>query len=132
MFTQLEKANINHLLPLLDGIPRDPMMYMVLEGNRTGRIYVDQPSNPSVAFIWTGMEYAYLIGDSDSARTEVVQVIEWEILPTLEVAGLEFVTIFPSGVSPAAIQAWFPKRKPVSFGVNAFSFDPNSYRRWKI
>jgi hypothetical protein len=127
LFTELEKAEYNHLFPLLSSIPQDPMLYMVFEGNRPGRIFVDQPSSPSMALIWTGMEYAYLIGDSAGASAEIVQVVEQVILPILNEAGLGFISIFPYGVSPAVVQAWFPKRQPVSFGVNSFFFERNKF-----
>jgi RimJ/RimL family protein N-acetyltransferase len=105
------------------------MLYMVLEGNRDGRIFVDQPSDPGVALIWTGTEYAYLIGEAAGYCDEVVQVVEHVILPALEKAGLGFVTIFAHGISPAAVQAWFPERQPVSFGVNSFTFERERYER---
>jgi len=107
-------------------------LHMVLEGNRPGRIFVDRPSDPSVALIWTGMEYAYLIGEPGGHGAEVVQIVEELILPILEEAGLDFVTIFPHGVSPAAVQAWFPKRKPVSFGVNSFTFERDRFERLRL
>ncbi len=129
MFCALEKADLNHLL---GSIPRDPMLYMVLEGNRPGRIFVDRPANPSVALIWTGMEYAYLIGDAAGAGAEVVHVVEQTILPTLDEAGLGFVSIFPYGVSPAVVQAWFPQRQPVSFGVNSFVFERDRFERLRL
>ena len=127
MFTELEKIKFNHLSPLLHPIPRDPMLYMVLEGNRPGRIFVDRPSNPSVALIWNGMEYAYLVGDSAEAGLEVAQVVEQSILPALDEAGLDFISLFIFGVSPDVVQSWFPKRLPVSFGVNSFTFERSRY-----
>jgi hypothetical protein len=129
MFSELGKAELGNLGPLLRSVPRDPMLDMVLEGNRQGRIFADRPSSPGAALIWTGMEYAYLIGEPAGHRAEVVHVVEQVILPTLEKAGLDFVTIFPHGASPAAVQAWFPERQPVSFGVNSFTFELDRYER---
>ncbi len=127
MLTELRKAEFNRLLPLLHSIPRDPMMCGVTEGNRQGRIFVDQASNPSLALIWTNMEYAYLIGESPGASAEVVQIVEEMILPNLDTAGLGFISIFPYGVSPTDVQSWFPARRPVSFGVNSYTFDENRF-----
>ena len=132
MFSELGKAEFGHLVPLLHSVPRDPMLYMVLEGNRPGRIFVDRPPNPCVAFVWAGMEYAYLIGDPAGYSAEVVQVVEQVILPVLEESGLDFVTVFPCGVSPSAVQAWFPRRRPVSFGVNSFAFERNRFDRLRL
>jgi hypothetical protein len=95
---------------------------MLLEGNRPGRTFVDSAGNPSVALIWAGMEYAYLVEESARHGGALVQVVDEVILPILEEAGSEFVTIFPHGISPAAVQVWFARRRPVSFGVNSFSF----------
>jgi GNAT superfamily N-acetyltransferase len=132
MFGELGKAEFDHLLPLLQAVPRDPMLYMVLEGHRPGRIFVDRTSNPSVALIWTGMEYAYLIGEPAGHSAEVVQIVEELILPVLEEAGLDFITIFARGVSPAAVQTWFPKRRPVSFGVNSFTFERDRFEGLRL
>jgi len=132
VFSELDKAKFDHLLPLVHFVPRDPMLYMVLEGNRPGQIFVDRPANPSVALIWTGMEYAYLIGEPADHSAEVVQVVEQVLLPALQEAGLDFITIFPHGVSPAAVQAWFPKRRPASFGVNSFTFERNRFERLRL
>lgn len=132
MFCELGRAGFGHLLPLLHSVPRDPMLYMVLEGNRPGQIFVDRPTNPSVALIWTGMEYAYLIGKPAGYSAEAVHAVEQVILPALERAELGFLTIFPYGLSPAAVQAWFPKRQPVSFGVNSFTFERNRFERLRL
>jgi len=127
MFTELGKAEFNNLFPLLHSIPRDPMLYSVIEGNRLGRIFVDRATGPSVALIWTNMEYGYMIGDSAGASAEIVQIVEQTILPTLDEAGLGFISIFPYGVSPADVQSWFPARRPVSFGVNSYIFERNRF-----
>jgi len=52
MFSELSTARFDHLLPLVRSVPQDPMLHMVLEGNRPGQIFVDRPANPSVALIW--------------------------------------------------------------------------------
>ena len=127
MFTELEKAEFHNLLPLLQLIPRDPMLHSVIEGNQTGRIFADHISNPSAAFIWSNMEYAYLISDSPSIGTGIIEIVEETILPTLDKAGIGFLSIFPYGVSPADVQAWFPQRRPVSFGVNSYIFEPQKF-----
>jgi RimJ/RimL family protein N-acetyltransferase len=103
------------------------MLHGVIEGNRTGRIFVNHISDPSVALIWTNMEYAFLIGNYASVRSEMVEIIEQEILPSLDKDGLSFLSIFPDEISPADVQAWFPQRKPVSFGVNSYIFKPEKF-----
>jgi len=132
MFSELQETHYDHLITLLQSVHRDPMLYMVLEGNRPGRIFVDRPSSPDVALIWTGMEYAYLIGKPLRYSAEVVQVVEQTILPALERDGLGFLTIFPYGVSAATVQAWFPERQPVSFGVNSFTFEQARFERLRV
>lgn len=44
-------------------------------------------------------------------------------------AVLDFITIFPFGIPPAAVQAWFPKRLPVSFGVNSYTFEKSKFEQ---
>jgi GNAT superfamily N-acetyltransferase len=122
MMIELGKSEFKYILPLLGSLPRDPMLHGVIEGNRSGRIFANCISNPSVALIWNNMEYAYLIGDSASVSSELVEIIEQKILSSLDKDGLSFLTIFPDGISPADVQAWFPQRKPVSFGVNSYAF----------
>jgi hypothetical protein len=64
-----------------------------------------------------------LIGDIAGFRSDFVQIIEGLVLPSLEASGLEFVTIFPHGPSRVEVQSWFLERRPVSFGVNTYTFD---------
>lgn len=131
MITELGKAKFENILPLLDSTPRDPMLHGVIEGNQTGRVFVNCISDPSVAFIWTNMEYAYLIGDAASVSSEIVEIIEQTILPSLDKDGLGFLSIFPDGISPVDVQAWFPHRKPVSFGVNSYVFEREKFELQK-
>lgn len=128
MFTELGKDDFDNIVSLLHSIPRDPMLYGVIEGNQPGRIFVDHASDPSVALIWSNMEYAYLIGDASGASAEVVQIVEQTILPALDEAGLDFISIFPFGVSPTDVQAWFPARRPVSYGVNSYGFERSRFK----
>ncbi len=92
MITKLGKAELKNIFPLLESLPRDPMLYGVIEGNRPGHIYANRISDPSVALIWTNMEYAYLIGNSASVSSELVEIIEQKILPGLDKDGLSFLT----------------------------------------
>jgi RimJ/RimL family protein N-acetyltransferase len=103
------------------------MLYMTLEGNRPGRVFVNQLTDPSMALIWTGMEYAYLVGESTNLRAAIVKVVEERIVPALDKAGLDFLTLFLAGVSPSDVVPWFPQRRPVSFGVNSFSFERDRF-----
>ena len=95
MPSELGKAEFYHLLPLLHYFPRDPVLHSALEGNRPGQVFVDRPSNSSVALIWTGMEYAYLIGEPAGYGAEVVQVVEELILPILEEARSDLHDLCP-------------------------------------
>jgi hypothetical protein len=131
MLLELPK-DLFHVLPIPDPVPRDPMMYFVLEGHRSGRVFVDRPPSdkPSLVLIWTGMEYAYLIGQGSGRwAAAVYDTIEGTILPSLAQDGLEFVSVFPYGVATADLLDWFQERKPVSFGVNAFTFDRAKFHR---
>ena len=104
MITELEKSEYKYILPLLESLPRDPMLHGVMEGNRSGHIFANRISDPSVALIWNNMEYAYLIGNSASVSSEMVEIIEQKILPSLDKDGLSFLSIFPDGISPADVQ----------------------------
>jgi RimJ/RimL family protein N-acetyltransferase len=127
MFTELEKTEFRSILTLLQSIPRDPMLYSVIEGNQTGRIFVDHTSNPSVVFIWNNMEYAYLVSDSTQIGNGIAKIVEEIILPILDKDGMGFLTIFPFGVTPLDVREWFSQRKPVSFGVNSYRFESEKF-----
>jgi len=129
VLTELGKTKFGSVLPLLHSIPRDPMLYSVLEGNRVGRVFVDHISDPTLAFIWTNMEYSYLVGDSACLGKEIVNIVEQIILPFLDEAELDFLSIFPFGVLPADVQAWFPARRPVSFGVSSYIFERDKFMK---
>jgi len=103
------------------------MLYSVIEGNQTGRVFVDHAPTPSVAFVWGNMEYAYLVSNSTQIVSGIAEIVDEIILPTLDKNGMGFLTIFPFGVKPTDVQAWFPQRKPVSFGVNSYEFEPKKF-----
>jgi len=105
------------------------MLHGVLEGNRAGRVFVDHISTPSTAFIWTNMEYSYLVSDSVSIGTEIVEIVEQIILPFLDEVELDFLSIFPFGVLSTDVQAWFHARCPVSFGVSSYIFERDKFVR---
>ena len=127
MLTKLPPTKYKRLAPLLKRVPPDPMLYMLLEGNRPGQVFVDRVRKPSVALIWTGMEYAYLLGDPADDWEDVMDLIEESFLPDLAEIGFDFLTIFPFGVSANLVMDWFSERRPVSFGVNAFRFDRDRF-----
>ena len=141
MYTELGNHELDQIYPLLQSVPPDPMLYMLLEGVRPGQTFVDRVPDPDLALIWTGMEYAYLIVDPEHtseffydpgfARDAFVDLLEDEVLPALGDVGLDFLTIFPFGIPASYLQDWFPDRKPVSYGVNAFNFDLNEFERLK-
>jgi RimJ/RimL family protein N-acetyltransferase len=103
------------------------MLYSVIEGNQAGRVFVDRAPTPSVAFVWGNMEYAYLVSNSTQIVSGIAEIVDEIILPTLDKNGMGFLTIFPFGVKPTDVQAWFPQRKPVSFGVNSYEFEPKKF-----
>ena len=58
MLHELERGEFGIILPLFQGYLQDPMMHAVIEGKLSGRIWVDDATHPTAAFIWTGAECA--------------------------------------------------------------------------
>ena len=131
MHVQLEESQFDKLSPLLEGHPRDPMLYAVLEGHRKGQIFVDHGENPARAFVWNGMEYAYLLGDISSAvhLQMFKDLMETRIIPELEATGQNFVSVFPFCSIPSdRLIETFEYRGAVSYGVNIYRFDEEGFQ----
>jgi RimJ/RimL family protein N-acetyltransferase len=131
MHTLLEKTEYQKVLALMEWMPEDPMMHTVLEGHQAGQVLVDNPDHPNAALIWSGMEYAYLIGSgAENFIPDVRPYIEDTILPALQNAGLGFVSIFPEGQSSRqALLSEFSHRSPTSYRVDHYTFSTDKYQQ---
>jgi GNAT superfamily N-acetyltransferase len=125
MHYPLEKQDFEKITPLLGSMPPDPMMHTVLEGNQAGRVIADHPRRPTAALIWSGMEYAYLVGEkAEGFITALKPYLEDTILPAVGESGLGFVSVFPENqaVRQSLLSA-FADRAPTSYGMNGYIFD---------
>lgn len=131
MHTELKESQFDKLSPLLEGYPQDPMLYAVLEGHRKGQIFVDNSEGPTRVFVWTGMEYAYLLGDISNAEHLHMfkELIETRIIPELEATGQNFVSVFPFYSTPSdRLIETFEYRGAVGYGVNIYRFDEEKFQ----
>ena len=131
MHFEFQKTDFERVLPLLNDVLKDPMMYSVIEGNSPGRVFVDHADDPTCTFIWTGVEFSCFVGQKNNAaflRTIHTTILD-EILPALREASSNFISIIT--FKDAHRQIWlnlFQDRHPLSLGVNTFAFDPESFR----
>jgi RimJ/RimL family protein N-acetyltransferase len=133
MYYEIERSEFGKVAWLYKEYPKDPMMYSILEENQAGRVFVDHPYHPTAALIWTGMEYAYLSPQGESAtflRT-LKKLITEVILLAVDQAGLGFVSVLNRGEADRqALIKVFKDRKPVSYGINTYAFDPEMF--WTV
>jgi RimJ/RimL family protein N-acetyltransferase len=131
MLYQLQKRELEKVIPLLQGSFRDPLLYAVLEGRRTGRVLVDDVTEPGFAFVWSGTECAYVGGRESSPELDraLRALIAGEIIPQLQRSGADYLSLFslpPYHVdwAEALFADWHPLRTP----VNTFAFDAETFR----
>jgi GNAT superfamily N-acetyltransferase len=130
MHVTLEKSEYHRLLSLLESMPPDPMMHTVLEGNQAGRVIADHPQRPTAALIWSGMEYAYLVGEkAEALLPEIKPYLEDTVLPAVGESGLGFVSVFPENQAVRQnLLAAFAERAPTSYGMNGYTFQHEQFQ----
>jgi hypothetical protein len=132
MHFELQKTDYMRVLPLMREVLKDPMMYSVIEGNSPGRIFVDHNDKPTCAFIWTGIDFSYIVGQKNNAAffESIHKTILEEILPALQEAGSNFISIITfTEVHRQILLKLFQDQHPLSLGVNTFAFDLESFKK---
>jgi GNAT superfamily N-acetyltransferase len=127
---KLEPGEYQRVLPIFRGYLEDPLLYAGLEGRRDGRAWVDDLTHPVAAFVWPGTECAYLAGgDADTHfHTALRHVVLAEVIPALESAGRDFLSLFSFPGSYAdTLEALFAAQLPLKTALNTFTFDSDTF-----
>jgi RimJ/RimL family protein N-acetyltransferase len=114
------------------GALRDPLLYATLEGSRPDRVWVDDVERLGPAFAWTQTECAYVACDREdgSFREAVRELIVGVILPILEKAGRDYLSLF--AFPNARAGQWeelMADRLPWRTPVCTFSFEQHAFMR---
>ena len=84
MLPELDKHQFETVMPIFDRHFPDPMLYAVLEGRRSGRVFANNALRPTHAFVWTESESAYLARGQalagDGSDTEFLRAFQRLIL----------------------------------------------------
>jgi GNAT superfamily N-acetyltransferase len=101
MLYELEKAEYKKVLPVFRELSYTLGDDAIIEGNRAGRIYVDDVTNPKTAFVWGEPSEFYLAGDfnNDKFNLSLQKVITEEITPEVMKSSFRFCVLHysPSG-----------------------------------
>jgi GNAT superfamily N-acetyltransferase len=102
------------------------MMHALIEGRSNGRVYVDDPADPTAAFVWTGTECAYVVGGQDNL--EFLQALHElaveEIIPAAKSDGRDYLSLFSFPRSYATkLESLFHDQIPLRTPLCTFSFD---------
>jgi RimJ/RimL family protein N-acetyltransferase len=135
MLHELEPSHFSITRPLFDPYLQDPLLYTVLEGRRNGRVFVDDPGNPKICFIWTNSECAYLLGKECDAQlnSALHQLLVEEIIPATKATGRDYLSLFPfpNAIAPdleRALRDLLPLQTPVS----TYSFNPEAFSTRRV
>ncbi|MBN1135241.1 MAG: GNAT family N-acetyltransferase [Anaerolineae bacterium] len=138
MLHELDRRQFQTVIALFDEYLADPMLYAVLEGRRSGRVFADDALRPAHAFVWTDSESAYLASrpgltgeQSDAAFLAAFQgLILEEIIPQAQEMGLEFLSLFSFPDStPPRLEQLFAGQLALRTPVNTFVFDEAVFRQ---
>jgi tetratricopeptide (TPR) repeat protein len=111
---------------MFDGYLREPLLYAVLDGRQPGRVWVDDPDNPSAALVWSHTECVYAAGGEGDLRWQesLRRLVLDEVIPAVKSSQRDFISIFsfPDGYADklaALFQDQVCQRTP----MQTFSFD---------
>jgi RimJ/RimL family protein N-acetyltransferase len=138
MFHELDNHQFQAVMPLFDEYFPDPMLYAVLEGRRNGRVFADNASRPTHAFVWTDSESAYLAlgqavaGDEDDTEFLAAfrRLLLEEIIPQARDMGLHFLSLFSfPDAYPHKLEQLLAEQLPLRTPLNTFTFDEATFRQ---
>jgi RimJ/RimL family protein N-acetyltransferase len=71
--------------------------FAVIEGNNPGRVFVDDASAPTVAFIWSRWGYYYLAGDvhNEAVNRSLARLLSEELIPQSVALGERWPVLYP-------------------------------------
>ena len=109
---------------------KDPLLFAVLEGNRPGRVFVDDWKRPIAAFVWTYTECAYLLGaaDQDDFYQSIFNLVEAEFIPTMKANGETFISVITFDQEKRQqVLSGFKNRHPLGLRLSTYRFDSQSH-----
>jgi len=142
MLHELDKRQFETVIPIFDRYLPDPMLYAVIEGRRSGRVFVDDVSHPGRAFVWTESESAYLACSQALAASRTpasgkddIQFLHAfrylildEIIPQAKDMGLHFLSLFSfPDTYPPRLEQLFVEQLPLRTPLNTFAFDEAAF-----
>lgn len=115
---------------LFDGYPRDPLLHAIFEQRRPGRVYADEPEQPTSAVVWTETECLYIAAPPEQRRFPAVlrRLLDQRLIPHSKALGLDFLSIFahPRG-TPRHLEQSLADLEPLRTPADTFQFDPALY-----
>jgi GNAT superfamily N-acetyltransferase len=127
----LSPASYQRVIPLFEGYIRDPLMYATLEGQRGGKVFVDDPGFPTTAVVWTETECLYVACQAEDKTTlaNLQQVIESQLLSEAVDLDMDFVSIFTYPPSLARkLERQFSAHHPLRTPIDTFQFNQQLYQ----
>lgn len=98
-----------------------------IDGNCPGRIFVDDPTNPSAAFIWNDIRYGFLAGDPDNEAfvVSLSELLAETLLPEAESSHDPTLILYPYPKSwHRRIKTIAGDYSPTTLHRRMFSFNP--------
>jgi hypothetical protein len=126
MHCEITINEFEKVLNIGEDIYRDPLLWAVIEGNRPGRIFLDDRDYPKSAFVWTNTECSYLHGKSRKPGfySSIFAMIGEEFVPQMEANGETFLSIFTfDQVIRQRVLAAFESKHPLSLGLATYRLD---------
>ena len=106
----------------------------VIAGNSPGRMWVDDPNEPSVAFLWDGYHCYYFVGTSSNKKfnTALKKLLFKEIIPKAiennhEIFKIEY---FPEEWEPI-VEEMLREKLPVKHARKFFTLNKPMIPKWK-
>jgi len=127
---ELQQSQFPLAQPLFIGTEHFVIPQAVLAGHNPGRIFVDEVSHPTAAFLWTTCGFYFLTGDAHNGQfqQDLHDLLCDKLIPPLQERGENGFVLVPLDPSWDTGQDVILKgRQPVKIYRRLFNFDPERF-----
>ena len=136
MIYELKANEFTRAQPLFAGLENRVAIQAIIEGNSPGRIFVDDATRPTAAFMWNEFRYSYLAGNpnNDAFTASLSRLLSGILFPEARDSHDPTVVLYPHPETwREKVDALIGGETLINLARRTFSFNPArfQYRGWR-
>ena len=127
---EFRREQFSLISPLLGEYKEHPVVNAVIEGNASGRIFGDYPTNPGSAFVLTNAGFSYLAGSpqNDNFNRGLKELLENDLFPEIRESDDPTLIFYPLTEGwGQTIQTILRDHQPIRIFRRQFTFNPKKF-----